>query len=73
MKITALFTESRPHANFLHAKISGTRVEVISKDEYLGTYNIVDDSGTFIAYSNELTEPSCPLGLIDAKQRVLGK
>lgn len=72
MKITALFTESRPHANFLHAKISGTRVEVISKDEY-GTYNIVDDSGTFIAYSNELTEPSCPLGLIDAKQRVLGK
>ena len=70
MKITAIFIESNPVSNPKHAKLSGKRVEIIKLEGDEDWFEI--ESGLH-AYEHELTEPSHPLSLLKAKQRILGK
>ena len=73
MKITAIFTESRPKDFLTYAEMSGKRVEILSHDPFDNTFRFSYKTFEGFAFAHELTESSHPLNLFVLKQRVLGQ
>ena len=73
MKITALFTESNPAEWKQYIPVSGKRVEIIDYRPVGDGYSFKYEDFTGFAFAHELTEPSHPLSLLAAKQRILGE
>ena len=72
MTITAIFTESRPDRWPEYHTVSGKRVEITEYRAFSGGYTFKYEDFVGFATSDELTEPSIPLSLLEAKRRILG-